>query len=696
MNLYLLKANICLSIFTMIYWAFLRNNTFYKINRIYFVLVMLISAILPLLNLSDFVNQQSEITQYEIVKSLPDLSLSSQNQTVIVNSSQNIIPVHPTISINIQDIFEAIYVSGIVIFLCKLIVQIVSIFRIYRQSKLVNISGITIRNLEENISPFSFFKLIFINIKQHSESDLAEIITHERTHATKGHSYDVILAELFCIAFWINPLAWILRKFLKQNLEFLTDKTVLQSGFNARNYQFNLLKINGLNISSVSNNFNLSDLKMRIKMMNRKRSSNLHLVKYSLMIPFGAVLILVFNITKAKPFDAQKSVLQNLKETAEAVEFVSSSAEKKVSNIDKNILLKNIDFTADYYVENQSNSNTRDSTKKTWNYQTADIKITDKTTRQGIKGIKIFDDKGKLLGTTNFQGICLFDYPKPFKEIARDSFKMEGKSFKMADYFHKIVLLLENLQKAEFVFKNFQKSTHMTFCDGIFEIQRTMKIDSFIVDNKQSKTNEVMTNSFNENMKKHRSLSYLRSDGSVWIEPKTKWFYCKEDMIKELKQSQELPEDKRPVYMTNGKVVATDYKFEELSIHSVVNLKYWNPEDGEKMSGKYGKQAKNGMYDLMVLEKTVLPKREYKDVLYTTDYVPTKVERCTPSPDFPTNATYIVDGKEVDSGYLHKNVKPEDIVSLKVLQPEKLPTKEDKKGKKGVILISTKKNDKLH
>jgi hypothetical protein len=697
MNLYLLKAHICLSIFTMIYGAFLRNNTFYKINRVYFVSVIFISIILPSLNFSDFVNQQEAIVQNKIVQQLPNLNLLSENQEVIVYNKHKVIAPTSSIEINFQDIFEAIYISGIVIFLCKLIVQIISIFKIYRQSQLVNIKGINVQNLEENISPFSFFKLIFINQNQHSESDLSEIIAHEHTHARQGHSYDVMLVELFCAIFWINPLAWILRKFLKQNLEFLTDKTVLSSGFNAKNYQFNLLKINGLNISSVANNFNLSDLKMRIKMMNRRRSSNLHLLKYSLMIPFGAILILAFNITKAKPFDVQKSVLQNLKETVEAVEFKVNSSSKQIQTINQYSVSENIEIIADNPIESHPIINQKDSTDNSWNSGITDIHITDKITQKGIEGVKVFDDDGKLLAITNFQGICFFNYPKPFKQIFRDSLKMKVKSIKVSDYFHKIILLSNNLQKGEFIFKNFQKSIHITLSNDIFEenIPDWLKSERFSFEmTEEEKKSKNWTKMFNDRIKAN-SLTTLRRDGSVWIEPKTKWFYCKEDIIKELKQTQESSIDKRPVYMVNGKVVANDYKWEELSIHSLVSLNYWKPEDGELMKGKYGEQAKNGMYDLMVLEKTILPKKEYKDILYATDYVAPKVERCTPSSDFPINAIYIVDGKEVDSGYLHKNVKPEDIVSLNVLQTEKLPTKEDKKGKKGVILISTKKNPKL-
>jgi hypothetical protein len=195
---------------------------------------------------------------------------------------------------------------------------------------------------------------------------------------------------------------------------------------------------------------------------------------------------------------------------------------------------------------------------------------------------------------------------------------------------------------------------------------------------------------------KERSISALRSDGSVWIEPQTKWFYCKEDIIKELRQTQESSIEKRPVYMVNGKVVANDFKWDELSIHSLVSLSYWKPEDGELMKAKYGEQAKNGMYDLMVLEKSKVALNSQNYTFEPTERDLPKVERCTPSVDFPTNALYIIDGKEVDSGYLHKNVKPEEIENLTVMDKEIARTKYGDKGKKGVILISTKKINKLH
>jgi ribosomal protein L18E len=70
-----------------------------------------------------------------------------------------------------------------------------------------------------------------------------------------------------------------------------------------------------------------------------------------------------------------------------------------------------------------------------------------------------------------------------------------------------------------------------------------------------------------------------------------------------------------------------------------------------------------------------------------------KIEKCTPSADFPPNAIYVIDGKLTDSGYLHKNVEVENIDKLEVMETESAIAKYGEKAKKGVILITTKRKN---
>ena len=52
--LYLLKANIALAVFCLFYRLFLRHETFYTYNRVYFLLIAVLVILFPLVDLSMF------------------------------------------------------------------------------------------------------------------------------------------------------------------------------------------------------------------------------------------------------------------------------------------------------------------------------------------------------------------------------------------------------------------------------------------------------------------------------------------------------------------------------------------------------------------------------------------------------------------------------------------------------------------
>ncbi len=52
----------------------------------------------------------------------------------------------------------------------------------------------------------------------------------------------MIWAEVLCILNWYNPFAWLIKKVIRQNLEFIADQKVLQNGLDKKQYQYLLLK----------------------------------------------------------------------------------------------------------------------------------------------------------------------------------------------------------------------------------------------------------------------------------------------------------------------------------------------------------------------------------------------------------------------------------------------------------------------
>jgi BlaR1 peptidase M56 len=123
---------------------------------------------------------------------------------------------------------------------------------------------------------------------------LKEIIRHEFVHVKQKHTIDILFAEFLCIINWYNPFVWLMRKAIRQNLEFIADNNVLQSGFDRKQYQYLLLKVIGVSQFSITQQFNFSSLKKRIAMMNKLKSAKVHLIKFLFALPLTAILLLAF------------------------------------------------------------------------------------------------------------------------------------------------------------------------------------------------------------------------------------------------------------------------------------------------------------------------------------------------------------------------------------------------------------------
>ena len=52
---------------------------------------------------------------------------------------------------------------------------------------------------------------------------------HEKVHIRQKHTLDILFAELVLIFQWFNPFAWIYRREIESNLEFLTDDQLMHN-----------------------------------------------------------------------------------------------------------------------------------------------------------------------------------------------------------------------------------------------------------------------------------------------------------------------------------------------------------------------------------------------------------------------------------------------------------------------------------
>lgn len=77
----------------------------------------------------------------------------------------------------------------------------------------------------------------------------------------------------------------------------MADRKVIESGIEIKSYQYHLLGLSYKSQQGLSNSFNISHLKQRIIMMNKKKTSNTGYIKYTLFTIPAFVLLLTGNIS---------------------------------------------------------------------------------------------------------------------------------------------------------------------------------------------------------------------------------------------------------------------------------------------------------------------------------------------------------------------------------------------------------------
>lgn len=109
------------------------------------------------------------------------------------------------------------------------------------------------------------------------------------------------------------------------NLEYLADESVLSDGNARKSYQYHLLGLayrQPKDSAQIANNFNLLPLKKRIKMMNKRRTSEIGKAKYLLFAPLAGALLMVSNI---------ESVAREIGEQIPEVAEVQQKAEQALN-----------------------------------------------------------------------------------------------------------------------------------------------------------------------------------------------------------------------------------------------------------------------------------------------------------------------------------------------------------------------------
>lgn len=282
--MYVLQVNVGLLVFYLLYRGLLARDTFLGMRRLYWWAAWVLAFLYPLVELGVWGRTE---TPLQVV-----MADYAEAMTVVVSA----VAPEEAATWSWQDGLALLWAAGASALLLRMLVQLAVVCRLARRGRKVEWHGVRVLAVEGDNVPFSFFRWIFVQPGNHSEGELEEILAHEQAHVRQWHSLDVVVSELLCCLFWFNPAVWLAKRCVRQNLEFLADRAVVHSGFDRKNYQYHLLRLSyGVNIGQIVNNFNVSPLKKRIMMMNKKKSRHAGALKYALLLPVAGLLVLSAN-----------------------------------------------------------------------------------------------------------------------------------------------------------------------------------------------------------------------------------------------------------------------------------------------------------------------------------------------------------------------------------------------------------------
>jgi len=304
---YLVELNISLMILFVAYKLFFEKDKNFLIRRIYLLGVAVMPLILPLLPASLRMP----------VNSVAPISITLEEVTIFGSGSQETV----SGSLSFGSVLWMVYLIILGLGLIKVFIQLTKIVHAVLSSPRFEAQGTRLL-ASKKLHASSFFSFVFIDPDKTREDSFQHILEHEGIHKREWHSIDRILVEVFVILNWFNPVAWMFRKSVIQNLEFLADSAVLRKGTDPMKYQLSILN-QYIGSASLSNQFS-SQIKNRINMLNRDYKLGSRW-KAFMLLPLSLIAFFIVSCTdKDAPITDIEAPEEISAEVSESADFIES------------------------------------------------------------------------------------------------------------------------------------------------------------------------------------------------------------------------------------------------------------------------------------------------------------------------------------------------------------------------------------
>ncbi|MDE5875077.1 MAG: M56 family metallopeptidase, partial [Muribaculaceae bacterium] len=243
---YSLAISVALITLWLIYRLVVANTKNFRLNRTVLIIIYIVSLLCSLLPYA------ADMVTPEVVSSEPAGTINIQT----------------ALSFRTIHLLSLVWISGATACLLLTTIGLIRIMILKRMCEKVRRDDITVYLSDNPVAPFSIGNFMIMS-RNDMKDDSDMILLHEKGHISNHHTFDLLIAQIFVIMCWYNPVAWLMREELKAVHEYQADDYVLRNGCDSRAYQLFLINrtVNS-GFPSIANHLNHIQIRERISMMN--------------------------------------------------------------------------------------------------------------------------------------------------------------------------------------------------------------------------------------------------------------------------------------------------------------------------------------------------------------------------------------------------------------------------------------------
>ncbi|MEL7147589.1 MAG: carboxypeptidase-like regulatory domain-containing protein, partial [Bacteroidota bacterium] len=293
---YLLQVSACAISFYAIYHLLLRRNKFFNLQRIYLVLSLVASFVIPFIGFGAY--QPAAVQQLPAVPG----ALAFEDFEIIESGAGEV-------SFTLTDYLTIGYTLIAVFLLIRLCIMVINLIRTIKTGTKKPLGRYTLLYTDQPVFIASFFRYIFVQKPLNVEEESFQyMLLHEEKHLKELHFLDLILLECTKIILWFNPITYCYSKSLKTVHEYICDDEVIKHT-SPEHYERLLIqtwfKRAGLPLVS---QFHEISIKNRINMMKKQNNKWYSKFKFLATIPVALLLIIACNQENLPTISQERTV----------------------------------------------------------------------------------------------------------------------------------------------------------------------------------------------------------------------------------------------------------------------------------------------------------------------------------------------------------------------------------------------------